>query len=379
MAKVEKMRVVTSPEVSLNWGELSVIILYPILLILILAALARLTRKLDRKFDRFREGPNRNLHILGFELLSTPQVNLIVRSMLRFYRIFIYLLATYLFTMIFFSFFPYTRTISKQMLVFVSAPFINFIDRLLDFIPLVVAAIVVFTVVRIMIRFIDFVLLKKAHELSRLPFISEKTLLLIDKLAKPIILIGGALFVLSYLPEVGGKVVTYSLAGIGVLTILSLARVAENVVADILISYFRPFEKKDKIQLGEFSGEVVDRNFMGVKVKTLMNDEIVIPNRSFLQSSFTRKAFNSSNSKQLEILFKLPIEIDPKLIEVSLTQEISQVEGLDLSQPYKVLISDLEDSQISYKVSAFCEESASLEEVKSKLYFKILELLKSLK
>lgn len=350
------------------------IILYPLLLILILSGIRLLTGKLDSKLDRFREEtPSRNLQIFGFELLSDQGVKLLVKFLLRFYRIFIYLFTTYLFTVLFFSLLPHTRMMARRMFNFISDPFLSFMVRLFDFIPVLIAAVVAFIAVGVLMRFVDFILIKQSHELSRLPFISEEMLIVIDKLAKPIILVAGILFVLSYLPEVGGKVVAYSLAGIGILAIVSLIRVSENIVADIVISYCHAFKEKDQIQIGEFSGEVVERNFLGIKVLTSTNDEVVIPNRNFLRSSFIRKAPDSQNSKRIEIYFNLVRDIKPQLVESRLLQSIRQTEGIDLKQPYKVLITDLHDSQVRYKVSAFCMEPTDTEVVKSNLYFKILE------
>jgi len=349
------------------------IVLYPLLLILILSGMRLLTGKIDIKLDHFREEiPSRNLRIFGFELLSDQGVKLLVKFLLRFYRIFIYLLVSYLFTVLFFSLLPHTRTIARRMFNFISDPFFSFIVRLFDFIPVLIAAVVAFIAVGILMRFVDFILIRQSHELSRLPFISEEMLIVIDKLAKPIILVAGILFVLSYLPKVGGKVVAYSLAGIGVLAIVSLIRVSENIVADIVISYCHAFKEKDHLQVGEFSGEVVERNFLGIKVLTSTSDEVVIPNRNFLRSSFIRKSPHPPNSQRIEIYFNLVRDIKPQCVESRLLQSIRQTEGIDLQRPGKVLITDLNDVQVKYKISAFCMESADIEAVKSNLYFTIL-------
>ncbi len=349
------------------------IVLYPLLLILILSGMRLLTGKIDSELDHFREEiPSRNLQIFGFELLSDQGFKLLVKFLLRFYRIFIYLFTAYLFTVLFLSLLPHTRMIARRMFNFISDPFFSFIVRLFDFIPVLIAAVVAFIAVGILMRFVDFILIRQSHELSRLPFISEEMLIVIDKLAKPIILVAGILFVLSYLPEVGGKVVAYSLAGIGVLAIVSLIRVSENIVADIVISYCHAFKEKDHIQVGEFSGEVVERNFLGIKVLTSTSDEVVIPNRNFLRSSFIRKSPHPQNSQRIEIYFNLGRDIKPQWGESSLLQSIRQTEGIDLQQPYKVLITDLNDAQVKYKISAVCMESADIEAVKSNLYFTIL-------
>jgi len=75
---------------------------------------------------------------------------------------------------------------------------------------------------------------------------------------------------------------------LGLLVSLGSSAAIGNMVAGFVITYMRPFKIGDKIQLGEVTGDVLEKTLLVTRLRTTFNEEITIPNSSSIIKEYPR-------------------------------------------------------------------------------------------
>src|SRR5690606_6410876 len=57
-----------------------------------------------------------------------------------------------------------------------------------------------------------------------------------------------------------------------------------NIISGIVLTYMRPFKVGDMVRIADTIGEVVEKNFLVTRVRSIKNIEITIPNSMVLGS-----------------------------------------------------------------------------------------------
>ena len=79
---------------------------------------------------------------------------------------------------------------------------------------------------------------------------------------------------------------------LGILFSLGSTSAISNIVAGLVITYMRPFSISDRIKIGEITGDVIEKNLLVTRLRTIKNEEITLPNAQVLSGS----TLNYSNS-----------------------------------------------------------------------------------
>jgi small-conductance mechanosensitive channel len=65
---------------------------------------------------------------------------------------------------------------------------------------------------------------------------------------------------------------------LGLLISLGSSSAINNIIAELVSTYMRPFKIGDRIRIGETVGDVMEKSMLEIKVKTVKNEEITVPN-----------------------------------------------------------------------------------------------------
>lgn len=103
------------------------------------------------------------------------------------------------------------------------------------------------------------------------------------------------------------KEALFASAGALALTLgLSLQDLAKSLIGGITILIDRPFQVGDRVQYKEFYGDVVEIGLRAVRLRTLDDSIVSIPNNLFVQD-----AVSSANAGALDMMVVIPFWIDP--------------------------------------------------------------------
>lgn len=143
---------------------------------------------------------------------------------------------------------------------------------------------------------------------------------------------------------------------LGLLISLGSGSTISNLISGIVITYMRPFRVGDRVQIGDTFGDVIEKNLLVTRVRTIKNIDITIPN-SMILSSHTMNYSAVSREEGLILNTRITIGYDvpwPKVHEL-LLKSTEKVPGLIKDRPPFILQTNLENSFVEYELNVYTQ------------------------
>jgi len=203
---------------------------------------------------------------------------------------------------------------------------------------------------------------KSTIDVEAIPFLS--------KIAYFLVYIIAFMIILSHL----GIDIT-PLTALGAVAGFALGFAAQESISNILAGFFiladRPFKKGDRIQMGDYLGEVLDIGLRSTKIETLDHTLVIIPNSKLITNEVTNYALPN-----LQIKVRIPFGVaygseisKVKKIAMGVAEKSNVV--LDDPQP-DIYFMEFGDSSLNFMlivwVDNFRDKFRVTDEMNSKLY-----------
>jgi len=121
---------------------------------------------------------------------------------------------------------------------------------------------------------------------------------------------------------------------------ISLRDLVASIIAGITILIDKPFSVGDRITYGDFYGEVVEIGLRAVRIVTLDDNLVTIPNNKFLTDVVA-----SGNAGELDMLVQLDffvaIDADVALAKRIVREALASSRYTYLDKPWKIVISEV--------------------------------------
>ncbi|MEY4352132.1 MAG: hypothetical protein RLZZ609_373 [Cyanobacteriota bacterium] len=173
-------------------------------------------------------------------------------------------------------------------------------------------------------------------------------------LARVFLILLGAAIILSatWGIDLGGLVAAL---GVGSVVIgLALQDTLGSLAAGITLLFEKPFEKGDWLKVGDSEGKVTDINWRAVRIETIDNVQIIIPQMIIGKQTITNYSQPNKAHKE-EIFLRYSYRHPPNLVKRVLRATALSTPGV-LEQPdVKVATVKYEDTGISYRITFFVE------------------------
>jgi small-conductance mechanosensitive channel len=120
--------------------------------------------------------------------------------------------------------------------------------------------------------------------------------------------VGGVYLVFSIISPT--KEIILAIGGSAAVAIgFSLKDLVASIVAGVILIFDRPFQVGDRVQFGDHYGDITSIGLRAVRLQTLDDSTITIPNSKFITDTVT-SANMGSLDMQVEVYFHLPIQSD---------------------------------------------------------------------
>lgn len=158
---------------------------------------------------------------------------------------------------------------------------------------------------------------------------------------------------------------------LGLLLSLGSTSVINNVLGGVILIYTRPFRIGDHIRVGDVIGDIVEKNFLAVRICTPANQVITIPNSTLLTNEVINFNISSRELKRnliLQTSITLGYDVPWRKAYASLIEAaLSTRHILPEPGPF-VLQTKLDDHAISYQLNAFTSEPNQMVFIYSELH-----------
>jgi small-conductance mechanosensitive channel len=140
---------------------------------------------------------------------------------------------------------------------------------------------------------------------------------------------------------------------IGILFSLGSSSAIANMVAGLVITYMRPFQMGDKIKTGDVTGVVIEKTLLVTRLRTILNEEITIPNSAILSGNTTNYSTFSETGVIVHVSVGIGYDVSWKTVHDSLLEAASKVEFVLKTPPPFVLQTSLDDFYASYMLCVY--------------------------
>ncbi|RAJ10963.1 mechanosensitive ion channel-like protein [Chitinophaga skermanii] len=312
----------------------------------------------------------------SYTLLSPEKVGKLAREAARFLRWVVIIIAIYFALPVLFNIFPWTKPLAEKLLSFVLNPIKDILRGVVHYIPNLITILIIYFFTRYLVHGVKYM----ANEVEKgvlkihgfYPDWAQPTF----KIIKALLYILMFVAIFPYLPGYQSKVFQGVSVFLGILISLGSSSAIANVIAGIVITYMRPFKLGERIQIGEVSGDVIEKNMLVTRIRTIKNEEITIPNALILSGQTINYSAAAKENKALILHTTVTIGYDVPWRKVNemLIRAAKRTEGiLSTPEPF-VLQTALSDYYPEYQLNAYTHLPAKMAELYSRIHQNIIDV-----
>lgn len=315
--------------------------------------------------DRFKP-----LVIKKLKLLTTKQIISAIQFSLRILKYVITAFMLFLTIPIVFSLFPATRHLALTIFSYIINPVRDIASGAIEYIPNLFTIIIIVIITRYVLKGIKFFSIQIGRGKLVIPGFYAEWAPPTYKILQVLLWAFTLAVVYPYLPGSDSRIFQGISVFVGLIFSFGSSSVIGNLVAGLVITYMRPFNIGDRVNIKDITGFVVEKNLMVVRLKTDKNEYVTFPNMVILNSSTINYHTSSYGESQGLVLnteitfgYATPWQtIHEILIKAALeTQYVEQQ-----PRPF-VLQTGLDDFYARYQINCYTKEIDRVPAIYAKL------------
>lgn len=335
----------------------------------------RLSRRLESAVQARYLSRMQGLRIQTFQLVQAEKVWTAVRGAVHMARALALLAVFLVYAQYVLGLFPWTRQLSKRGLALVLDPLRSMGASILAAVPGLAFIAVLVVVVRYVLK------------LSRLFFagLESGTVTLSGfekdwswptyKIFRLLIIAFAVVVAYPYVPGSTSDAFKGVSIFIGVIFSLGSTSVVSNTIAGYAMTYRRAFRVGDRVQIGEHVGDVEAIRLQVTHLRTLKNEEVIIPNSVILNSHVINYSSLARNSGLiLHTTVGIGYETPWRQVESMLLMAADRTPGLLREPPPFVLQKALGDFCVTYEINVYSDRPQNSLQLYTALHRNILDV-----
>ncbi len=336
-----------------------------------LGSLRWLTVRIGHRYDSAIE----RIETGTFRLIRAESMWVAMRFTTRLLALVAALTIFYVYLHIALDYLPWTRALSSHLRALTVAPLLALARATAAAIPSLLVIVVIVAVARYVIRLARFFF--SAIESGAITFSSFEA----DwskptfNLVRVLIIAFTAMVCYPYIPGSGSQAFKGITIFIGVLFSLGSSSLLSNIIAGYTMAYRRAFHVGDRIKVGDLIGDVTQIGLMVTHMRSIKNEELVVPNSLILNSNVINYA--SLARKQGLILHTavgIGYETPWRQVEAMLLMAAERTPGLLREPAPFVLQLSLNDFAVTYELNVYCDQPSGMDRLYAELHRSVLDV-----
>jgi len=343
--------------------------------IVLAVAVIWLRRRLDALLDsRYRQRIDA-LAAKSHEVVSVTRLWKSLDATLRFVRSAVIFVLGLVYLRYLFELFPYTRPAARSVAGYVVGPLLtmwaSFVAKIPDLFFLAILVFVVRIILRMLRRFFEAVEQGRVH----LPNFEQEWAAPTYKLVRPAVIAFAVVVGYPYIPGSGSEAFKGVSLFLGIIFSLGSSSFIANMIAGYSMTYRRAFKLGDVVQIGEVMGVVSGVRLQVTHVRTIKNEEVVVPNSQILNASVTNfSSLAKSDGLILHTTVGIGYETPWRQVEAMLIEAARRTPGLMTEPPPFVFHLQLGDFCVTYELNVYCSEPRKMRATYTDLHRHILDV-----
>lgn len=308
-------------------------------------------------------------HASGLHLLIWQRSELVLVLALRV-LVGVFLIFQFSFVISYtFGLFPQTAGISTTLLDYLESTALAMGNAVVNYLPSGGVVVIGLVLARYLLKLLKF--LATAIERGELavkglhPEMAKPTY----QLARIFVLLFTLVAVFPYLP--GGNSEAFKGVSIflGLLLSLGSSSAVTNILAGLVLTYMRPFRVGEYVKIADSTGDVLEKNLLVTRLRTVKNVEVVIPNGAVLGNQILNySAMARKRGLILNTTVTIGYDAPWRTVHELLNCAARQTDGILADPPPFVLQTALNDFNVSYQLNAYTDRPNDMVDIYSRLH-----------
>lgn len=309
-----------------------------------------------------------------YSFMNEEQHAELLFTLTSFARLVVPFLLIFLVLPLFFGIFPATKKFADIIIGFIKTPVLGILQSSLNYLPKLATIIVMITIFSFVLRGLRF--FKKEIEKGALKIPgfhtdwANPTYQIVRVLVYAFLLVA----VFPYLPGSGSPVFNSVTIFLGALFTFGSSTSLGNIISGLALTYMRSFKDGDRVKIGDVTGDIVEKNLLVTRVRTIKNEVISIPNSNVLNNhtiNFSKDA--PDRGLILHTTITIGYDVPWKTVQ-ALTLKAALATRLIETEPAPFIYqTSLDDFYVSYQVNAYTRSPNNQASIYSELHQNILD------
>jgi small-conductance mechanosensitive channel len=162
---------------------------------------------------------------------------------------------------------------------------------------------------------------------------------------------------------------------LGVVFSLGSSSAISNMIAGYTMTYRRAFKLGDRVQIGDVVGDVVEIRLQVTHLRSLKNEEVIIPNSLILNGQVMNySSLAREDGLILHTTVGIGYEVPWRQVEAMLLTAAARTAGLRQEPRPFVLQRSLADFAVTYELNVYCDDAHRMMPLYTALHRNILDV-----
>ena len=332
-------------------------------------------RRLEALLEKQIKTRMKKLEAKSLRIIQSEQLWELLRIVLRVLRLLIVVVLVYVFLNFVLSLFPWTRHAAGTLLHFLVDPLAAISLAILNYVPSLIFLILLFFITRYVLRVLARFFTALGRERIHIKGFDADWALPTYRIVRVVVILFAVVLAYPYIPGSDSEAFKGISILFGVLFSLGSTSVISNVIAGYTMTYRRAFRIGDRVKIGGTIGDVMEMRVLVTHVRSLKNEEVVIPNSTILNNeviNYSKMA--REHGLILHTTVGIGYEVPWRQVEAMLIMAAHRTPNI-LKQPEPfVLQTGLADFAVNYELNAYCGDEKQAMELYSGLHQNIQDV-----
>jgi small-conductance mechanosensitive channel len=344
-------------------------------LVAVLFALLWAFRRLDARVGRRYEERIHSVQFQSFEILRAQRLRSGFRAVVGAVRAAAAAVLVYFWLQFVLYSFPLTRPLATRLLGLVLAPLSRLGSGLVAQLPDLAFLLVLFVVVRWVLRIIKLFFDAVGRGQVPLSGFEPEWALPTYRIVRMAFVAFALVVAYPYIPGSRSAAFQGISLFLGVMFSIGSSSFISNIIAGYSMTYRRAFRLGDRIQVGEIFGDVSEIRLQVTHLRSIKNEEIIVPNSTLLGSTVVNySALARTRGLILHTTVGIGYETPWRQVEAMLLMAAERTKGLAPEPAPFVLQKSLGDFCVVNEINVACSIPAEMATLYTRLHQSILDV-----
>ncbi|MCC7327352.1 MAG: mechanosensitive ion channel [Burkholderiales bacterium] len=271
--------------------------------------------------------------------------------------------------------FPWTRGVASTLIADIADPLRRLGISIVESIPNLVFLVILYYVIRGALRMVRAFFIAVERGGVVLSGFEREWAIPTYKIVRLAIVALGLVVAYPYIPGSGSEAFKGVTLFAGIVFSLGSSTAVANIIAGYMMTYRRAFRTGDRVRIGDVTGDVTEMRLQVTHVRTIKNEDVVIPNSQILNGNVINySTLAKAASLLLHTTVGIGYETPWRQVEAMLLEAAGRMRGLAPVPAPFVLQTALGDFAITYEINVACGEPHRMAELYSELHRNILDV-----